>query len=1624
MSAAAVEQPRVIHDIPGRMRVSLPDAATGWTKTLAARLREAPGVLRAQVSEITHNALIYYDPGVTTKQALLRQITELATRGAIPQDAANMPSQPQRASTPRTIPVVTQAQGERHAPGRTLRARIPVRGIETNPRFAQHVVERLRAQRGVSRAMASPLTGRVLVEFTEHETEIDDLLAQLADLDLPDIPDEDQPTHPLDPGPLIQGSARTAATVAGLGIVALKQFAGIQDLLIPREVAGQTANVIGIMRGFPAIRNGARGLLGPDAADLTFTLPNLAALALSDNPLGLLVSGVESLRLLTEVIARRRAWKKMEARVEGVAPAQPGMTFNVETGERLPLDAEIVDGYGTAIERDGQPGPVSPGRRISAGAKLFGGPFSVRLLAGEAFNVANRPAPPHTTLYQHYMRAATMLSLGFAALTGIWTRSLARTIQALVVVSPRTAIIGMEAASLDASARVLRGGVTVVGTRPDRVIQRPDVLLLDSARLLVDGYEIASVVPLTEGVEVADLITRASVVARAAGSPWGGVFRASGTTEGSDGRFDGTAASATIYGETYQLGPLTDWEHIPAALRLQQRGHYLLELRGERQGRLAILVLRPRLARGAADLARTAERLHVKIGVLADAESLTARDVAHRAGIPVIPSEAVPAIRALQQKGAYVAFASDSSSAGSAFAACDMAIGVVDPRGQMLARADLLAPDLVAVAAILDAGARRDAAVRDSVGFSAITNGLGIAWGMRGNVGIQVASRGMYTMVLASLADGWLRTRGGERPPSVLESIPEPRPERWGRMDIADVIRSLNSSPTGLTSAQAEERRQVRISSGEQSILLPALVEQFTSPLTLILGGSAVVALLLGSVGNAAIIGATVIANSAVAAWQERQVGKATEALERMGTARARVLRDGEEMTILASDLVPGDVLVLQAGDRVTADARLIQAQNLEVDEAALTGESLAASKHAEGGSDASRIVLEGSDVTVGSARAVVVAVGRYTRMGATAAALATGEMRQSAIGMRLSRMLWQTLPFAAIAGVVVTGSGLLRGRALATEIVMGITVALAVLPESLPVLAQVGEAGVARRLASRQALVRRLSAVEALGRVDVACADKTGTLTKGHLALHLVATSDDEVLLPGELAGDLGDVLLVAALASPHPEDPGVTSHPTDIAVIRGAQEAGLNGAIYAKRDHELPFDPVRAFAAAVIQGRLCVKGAPEVLLARCASVRAHGETQPLDEQGRAGLLEQAQRLASRGLRVLLAAEGRADIPVDDPHDLVALGFIGISDPLRPNARAAVRTCQAAGIRVIMLTGDHPATARAIAREAGLLDGDEEVLTGADIAELHNGDLDERLERASVIARATPLDKLRIVESLQRHHHIVAMTGDGVNDAPALRLADVGVAMGRGGTEVARQTADLVLMDDDFATLVDALVEGRSYWHNVRRALGLLVGGNLGELGLLVGMSLLGSSSLLSTRQILGVNLVTDVFPGVAVALQQPENHDLSALAREGQAALGKPLRNDLLRRAGATAVPTLAASLAALGVGGAGEASVVAYTSLVTTQLIQTLDAGYTDEGWNRSMVAAVVGSGGLLAASLAVPPLRSFFQLAMPSPLGWALTAGATASALLASRLFSPVTRVQSARQMPRLLTAPAT
>jgi cation-transporting ATPase I len=1585
-----VEAPRVLHTIPGRVRIHIPVWSGGGRQHIETRLRQLPGISNVQANALTGNILVTFDPTTLNEQTIFNAVCSL--------DFADLNGQPQKEVSPPPV--------HREKQGNTVRTRIAVRGLDRDPHLAKHVVEHLERRPGV-RAHANPLTGRVLVEFTEHEAELDDLIAEVAELELPELPGEDRPAYPLDPGPLIQSATRTIGATLGLGFLATRRLFGFVEPLPGANAALHIASIIGILQGIPPFRYGLRRLVGRTFADLLFNVPGIITLALAESPLGLALVGSEALRLLTEVLARRSAWCDHEERVSHAPSTHPDATMRLEYGERTPLAAKVLEGTGTAIGRDAMPLPVMTGTIVPPGARLFGNSFLVQLQheqSFEAFTPSPRPAPITPSLYDHYQRFASLGSLVYAGISALFTRSFSQTLAALLLVNARPAAIGVDCADIGASARVLRGGVTIVGTRPHRTIRLPSLLLLDGARVLSEQLELADVLPLADAHTSAEIQKCAAGVASTAGFPWGAAFKNVDMLTATDGSFDGKVATATIAGVRYSLGPVEDWSMFREAAYLRQRGNYVLVLRHEHEARpLGLLALRPQLASGVANLVQACQRYGVELAVLTSGDQIAARALARRAQVAVIEiDDAVNTIRSKQQQGGVVFFVSDNGGASAGFEACDLGIGLSDDHSRFHASADVLAPDLHAVAAIVEAAARRNIMVRDAVGLSAISNIVGVLWGLQGIPGIAVASRVIYISSLVAVAEAWLRLRGGESRSSTISRLIDPRPERWGRRSIEEVLHHFQCSERGLTTRQAAERYRGSAPQMRGNRLLKIVLDQMHSPLLGILAVGAGISLLFGAFGDTLIIAATILASVAMSVWQEQNASQIAATLQRINTTQARVLRDGQAIMIPTVELVPGDILLLASGDRVAADARVIGAQGLEVDEAALTGESLPVAKVPSGQQDINHIVLEGTDITSGSGQAVVIAVGQHTRMGATRAALSEDSPETSPLGIRLSRMLRTLIPVSLAGGAAVIGMGLLWGQPLTSLLALGATVALAAVPEGLPLLAKVGEAGVARRLADHQAVVRRLSAVEALGRVDVACADKTGTMTKGRLQLSLVADSNDEARTNRQLSPSLHHILLAAALACPSPDEPGAESHPTDVAVIQGAISAGLEEQLHAHHEAESPFDPARAFHATRVQGTLYLKGALETLLPRCQWILQDGERLPLDDTTRRAFTQRVLQYAERGLRVLVVAESADDTNLDDPQGLTALGFVGINDPLRETVRAAVNRCHNAGVRVIMITGDHPSTAQAIAQEAGLLKNGGKVLTAAEISALQNGELDQHLKQAVIIARATPLDKLRIIESLQRQGHTVAMTGDGVNDAPALRLADIGVAMGGGSTEVARQTADVVITDDDFSTLVESFVEGRSFWRNIRRALSLLLGGNLGELGLIVGASILGISAPLTTRQVLAVNAITDILPALAVALQQPEHRNLAGLSREGAAALGGPLRHEILRRALATTLPSLASYLLVLGTRGLAEARAVAFASVVTTQLAQTLDMGRSEGRVTKAVLGAVTGSLAVLAVTFTVPPLRAFFNLVMPSPMGWLLIGAGSLLAVLFSRL----------------------
>ncbi len=742
-------------------------------------------------------------------------------------------------------------------------------------------------------------------------------------------------------------------------------------------------------------------------------------------------------------------------------------------------------------------------------------------------------------------------------------------------------------------------------------------------------------------------------------------------------------------------------------------------------------------------------------------------------------------------------------------------------------------------------------------------------------------------------------------------------PSPYYSLSPSQVLEILETGASGLSPSQAQERLERQ---GPNELAPPPKISplviflrQFQNLLILILIAATGISLFLGEHLDAYVILVIILACTVLGFIQEYRAEQAAAALQKLAAPTALVLRGGQELTIPARDVVPGDVLVLHTGDRVAADGRVLTAVNLQADESLLTGESTAVAKGVDPDprpllpiADQKGMVFAGTVITYGRGRAVVTATGMDTEFGRIARLL--GEMppektplerRMASIGLVLS-----VICLTVSAGAMVLG--VIRGHHWLEMLIWGISLAVAAVPEALPAVVTGALAIGTTRMARHRAIVKRLPAVEAMGCTTVICTDKTGTLTKNEMTVRRLFLEGREVQVSGlgyrpegtfsregngfpavedpvlQMAARVGLLCNDALLQ----EAEGVWSiqgDPTEGALVVLGRKAGLDPEALGRefpRVAEVPFSSERKLMTTIHQGPggmlACAKGAPESLLPRCPRVLTAAGERPLTAADQQEITDAAARMAGGALRVLglayreMAAAANPSLE-EAEQELVWVGLAGLMDPPRPEAQEAVSKCRHAGIRVIMVTGDHPDTALAVAREVGLAPPGPEsgaVLSGSDLYHLSDTDLLSHLGRVAVFARVAPEHKLRLVNLLQARGEVVAMTGDGVNDAPALKKADIGVAMGLTGTEVTKETADMILADDNFATLVDAVEEGRAIFDNIKKYLMFLLSANLAEITVLTGAFFLGLPLPLIALQILWVNLTTDGLPALALGV------------------------------------------------------------------------------------------------------------------------------------------------------------
>ncbi len=834
----------------------------------------------------------------------------------------------------------------------------------------------------------------------------------------------------------------------------------------------------------------------------------------------------------------------------------------------------------------------------------------------------------------------------------------------------------------------------------------------------------------------------------------------------------------------------------------------------------------------------------------------------------------------------------------------------------------------------------------------------------------------------------------------------------WYQTGIDEALETLDSTHCGLTFDEAERRLEEHgpneIEEGERTGWVEILLAQLKNPLVLILIAAAIISLLAEETLDALVIGGVILLNTMIGFVQEYRAEKSLEALREQAAPEAEVVRcsveEGEresiDVSIPAREVVPGDVVLLAAGEKVPADGRLLHVANLEVDESMLTGESFPVAKTVEelegelSVGDRRNLVFGGTIVTQGRGRAVVFATGSETEIGQIATMIQETEDVESPL-QRQVRDLSRKLGFLALGVALATVAiGLLRGIPLPEIFLFALASAVSSIPEGLPAVLTITLAVGVNRMARRNAIIRRLQAVDTLGAATVISSDKTGTLTTNqmtvqqfnldHRQVHVTGvgfepegrfeaggetlepTEDEELLLALRIGALCNDARLIRH------EEAGeerweIRGDPTEGALVVAAAKAHQlkeNLMREFPRIEEIPFSSEIKYMATFHelpgdeQVRVYVKGAPEQVLELSAQVREAGEISSLSGERETKLNEKAQQMAGRGLRVLGLAY--QEISRDEVADfkgrlqsgeqtMIFTALAGMIDPPRTEVPEAVDRCKQAGIRVMMATGDHKLTAQAIAREVGILGEDGRVLTGTDVEHLSDDELDEEIEQVPVFARVSPEHKHRMVESLQRHGHVVTMTGDGVNDAPALKAAEIGVAMGITGTDVTKETAEMVLTDDNFASIVNAVEEGRVVFQNVRKVVKFLLTTNVGEdLALLAALAFLPDHPLLFTPvQILWVNLVTDGLLDVTLALEPQEGDVMNEPPREREAQIiNREILHNTLFVALFMAIGTLAVFITADANRGVTHARTMAFTTMAMFQVFNALNCRSRDK------------------------------------------------------------------------------
>jgi cation-transporting ATPase I len=1432
------------------------------------------------------------------------------------------------------------------------RTYLEIRGIHqlSNTPAAREVEQRLGVLGGVVSVEVNAVQGRVVVRHDPARISPAELARVIGEVEAAQGLDTApvaaaSVVDPANTEPLVRELAALATNLGGLGYWAT-------SLVVPLgRIPPLIPALVSLVDFTPRLHSEVEFWLGRSAADTLFALGSAVSNTLAGSPIVLITDATRRYCLHREASARQQAWTEWDR--EWLAE-RPG-AYRAD-----PLD------------------------------------------------VGPRPVPlPDGPVEQVSTSSAVLAVAGYAAVL-LGTRNSARALAMLSAGVPKPARAGREAFTAQLATDLSTRGALVLDPDVLDRLDRVDTIVVDDQALVTGRQVVDEVFALAPGVESVELFQRAHEVIDldlAHTDPSRAARRSNRA---------GWAARSWVEGPFDQRsgGEGVDVKHPELVAEARRRAREWSAC-----GATVFVLLRESQPVGLVAIAAELDPL---------AEAMVA--AAGRAGL-VLVAQTVPglhrrldadgaveggagltsSVRGLQASGHVVAVI--SAREGSALAAADVGIGIVDQAGMVPWGAHAMFPALTEASILL----RAVPAARDNSRTSAILSVAGSSVAaLFAALGPALGSgaRAAFPVNLASLFAIATGTWAGLGPARQPAPVPVERTP-WHAMSPQAALERLESRPGGLNQQESQRRRAEQPITGDEPevSLARASVEELANPLTRALAGGAGLSASVGSIADAVIIAGVLAVNALIGGAQRLGTNRALRALRRTSAGQVTLRRDGIARTASADELVPGDVIELHAGDTVPADCRLLEAAGVEVDESSLTGESALVTKEVAATAAASlgdrhSMLYQGSVMAAGQASGVVVATGERTEAGRTAR-LTDQPPPPTGVQTRLKELASQTLPVSIGAGLGLLGIDLLRGSPIDQAVGRAVSLAVAAVPEGLPFVATVAQLASARRLSARGALARNPSTIEALGRVNVLCFDKTGTLTEGRIRLRQVCDGQRTAGLD-ELDEHLRQVIAVAVRASPWQQQQ--VPHQTDRAVLRGARKAGVTPDEGLDEVHlldELVFEPSRGYHAALWRcrttHRLSVKGAPEVVLPRCTWWRRAEGIEWLDDPARRQIEHEINALARRGYRVLAVAERttseRPGLDESRLHDLQFCGLLALADPIRPTAAASVGTLVHAGVEVIMLTGDHPSTAEAIAVELDLLNG-RRVVTGPQLDGMDDKQLGAALPDISVFARVDPAQKARIVRQLRHAGRVVAVTGDGANDAPAIRLADVGIALGKNATQAARDAADVVVTDNRIETITDAIIEGRAMWSSVRDALSILLGGNLGEIAFTVGAGLFSGRPTLNTRQLLLVNLLTDVLPAMAVAVRPPPQATADQLLAEGpEASLGSALTRDMYLRAAATAGAATAAWLLARPASLPGQTSTTALVALVGAQLGQTLAV----PGRTPLVVGAVLGSEALLAIIVQVPGVSHFFGCRPLLPHQWTIALGSAATATLAAMLW---------------------